>query len=42
VERAGREAREGVEEKKGDHILMRRDDTLVVSRMNGMEASASM
>ena len=34
------ERRESVEGKKGDHILRRRDDTLVVCRPNGMERRA--
>jgi hypothetical protein len=31
---------EGVEEEKGDHIPKRRDDTLAVCRLNGMEGRA--
>jgi hypothetical protein len=35
------ERRESVEGKKGDHILMGRDDTVVICRPNGMERRAS-
>jgi hypothetical protein len=34
------ERRESVEEKKGDHILRGRDDTVVIHRPNGMERRA--